>query len=344
MKNMIPFSKFKNLTVSPLPLREQFYQGLIFTPGQFVSDGKSTFEILECGSNYVTVRDKDCNISKKFITTIQLTENKLDNDGLFKGYMPKTEFSSEVLASYSKTIRMYESGEVTDPIAIIRSIKALDEGRTSDAYASLKRIGQTQNHQYLKEVQEEMNEQIKVATQIAKSFGGEYIDSPSKTIEAVLESLIHIRHESARMAYKNVINLAEEVGIVFNSTKQISESFIQNGDDVVVSKKYSTSYGKVLNNHGSVIEVKHNNGKVSFHPHATVKKADISNKPTAVQKTQLNTIATLGAKSASDPKTGVIGPVVQDNKPGSTPTTKINVIKPSPAVLAQTKNTLLGNI
>jgi hypothetical protein len=163
----------------------------------------------------------------------------------------------------------------------------------------LKRIGQTHNHYYLKEVQEEMNEQIKVATTIAQSFGGEYCESPSKTIETVLESLANIKHDSARAAYKKVVGLAEEVGIIFSTSKKnVSESFIQNGDNVSVNKKYSTSYGKVLNNHGSVIEVKHNNGKVSFHPPATVKKYDVSSKPTPEQKTQLNTIATLGKKDA----------------------------------------------
>jgi predicted transcriptional regulator len=375
---MIPFSKFKKIT-SPLPLREQYIQGLIFTPGQIVTDGKEIFEILEQGPTYVTVRDNNGALSKKFITNIQLSESKLGNDGLFKGYKLKSNLSSQILESILKTVVAYKTGEVTDSIAVIRAIKALDEGRTSDAYASLKRIGQTHNHYYLKEVQEEMNEQIKVATTIAQSFGGEYCESPSKTIETVLESLIHIKHDSAKEAALKVIDLAEDAQIKINEkffskafksvkrgiqgwggvqdkpseiikrnksysdsdTKKIAgeeefenrymksvgpdhkpnphsprglqqrvldremkkrgltnESFIQNGDNVSVNKKYSTSYGKVLNNHGSVIEVKHNNGKVSFHPPATVKKYDVSSKPTPEQKTQLNTIATLGKKDA----------------------------------------------
>lgn len=340
MINMIPFNSFKKSQV--LPIREQYYQGLIFQPGSFVTDGKQKYQILECGSNYVTVRDIDCNISKKFITAIQeihTGKNKEMNEGLFLGFKPKT-FTPEITEAFEKTIEEYKIGEFDDQIALIKAMKAIDEDRTSDAFNSLKRINQTHNHTYLKEVQEMAQKQVELATQIAEKFGGEFHYTPEHTISIVLESLVNINHDSAREAAQTVIELAEEAGIVIESIKKpnsvkakianqskkywdaqpiiepkdnkignakilktVSEAVVlEPGADVTVKTKFGqTKPGKVVFNHGTAIEVKHGNGKVSFHPHSNV---------SAIERME-----TLGKTDAD--QTPEIGPESQDNAPGN---------------------------
>jgi uncharacterized protein YqgV (UPF0045/DUF77 family) len=132
---MITFSEFsKKQANNKLPLREKFFRGMIFNVGQIVEDTEGTYEILDRGTNYITVTDSSGNLSKKFIDDVTLSEDAnipyhvADAHFSFKGFTPSKAFQSneQAVSAFKNTVERYEAGRIKDAVAIIKALKAVD--------------------------------------------------------------------------------------------------------------------------------------------------------------------------------------------------------------------------
>lgn len=164
-------------------IREQYFRKEIFNIGDFVTVNEDIFEILDRGSNYVTVVDLEGNTSKKWIqeckttSIISIDEAQLLEDIAvgyapkeitFKGYTTKNlHHSGDAAKAFQATIERYGK---QDPVAVLNALKAtdtymklndmhLEQGQPPDdaelrswreahakARESLQRIGEFQHH------------------------------------------------------------------------------------------------------------------------------------------------------------------------------------------------------
>lgn len=165
-------------------IREQYFRKEIFNIGDFVTVNEDIFEILDRGSNYVTVVDGEGNTSKKWIqeckttSIISMDEAQLLEDIAvgyapkeitFKGYTTKNlHHSGDAAKAFQATIERYGKA---DPVAVLNALKAtdtymklndmhLEQGKAPDlselkswreahtkARESLQRIGEFNHHQ-----------------------------------------------------------------------------------------------------------------------------------------------------------------------------------------------------
>lgn len=114
-------------------LREKFYAGEIFNVGDKVTDGTHIFEVLDRGSNYITVVNENGDMSKKWLDAVQPTQIEEDiqpgpapKEITYKGYTTKNFHHSEDAAkAFQDTI--VRSGNLKhDPVAILNALKATD--------------------------------------------------------------------------------------------------------------------------------------------------------------------------------------------------------------------------
>lgn len=112
--------------------RNAFYLGETFKVGQIVKDGDVKFEILDRGSNYVVVVNENGELFRKFVEALTVVED-LDmayaapGKVSFKGYSTNFNNQEEIIAAFNDTISHYESGKHNDAVAILRSMKNMDE-------------------------------------------------------------------------------------------------------------------------------------------------------------------------------------------------------------------------
>lgn len=109
-------------------IREKYYSGKIFNIGEKVTDGKNIFEIIDRGSNYITVVNESGVTSKKWLDSVQpiITEDiqpgYAPKQITYKGYTTKNFSRSEDAAkAFQDTI-----SRDGDPVAILNAIKATD--------------------------------------------------------------------------------------------------------------------------------------------------------------------------------------------------------------------------
>lgn len=164
-------------------IREQYFRKEIFNIGDFVTVNEDIFEILDRGSNYLTLVDSEGNTSKKWIqeckttSIISMDEAQLLEDIAvgyapkeitFKGYTTKNlHHSGDATKAFQATIERYGKH---DPVAVLNALKAtdtymklndmhLEQGKAPDeaelkqwreahtkARESLQRIGEFQHH------------------------------------------------------------------------------------------------------------------------------------------------------------------------------------------------------
>ena len=157
-------------------VREQYFRKEIFNIGDFVESKGITFEIVDRGSNYLTVVDSNGDISKKWIQEC-VTVDSIDED-IAVGYAPKEisfkgfttknlHHSGDATKAFQSTIERYGKH---DPVAVLNALKAtdaymklndmhLEQGKAPDdselkqwrdahtkARESLQRIGEFQHH------------------------------------------------------------------------------------------------------------------------------------------------------------------------------------------------------
>ena len=157
-------------------VREQYFRKEIFNIGDFVESKGITFEIVDRGSNYLTVVDSNGDLSKKWIQECVAVDS-IDEDVAvgyapkeisFKGYTTKNlHHSGDAAKAFQATIERFGKH---DPVAVLNALKAtdaymklndmhLEQGKAPDnselknwrdahtkARESLQRIGEFQHH------------------------------------------------------------------------------------------------------------------------------------------------------------------------------------------------------
>lgn len=116
-------------------LRESYFRGEIYKVGQFVESNGQRFEILDRGSNYLTVVDGNGNTHRKWITDVTLTEdynvphqdlppNSFEASQIsYKGYNTKHfDHDPDVFVAFHRTIQLPD----VDPVAVLNAIKVTD--------------------------------------------------------------------------------------------------------------------------------------------------------------------------------------------------------------------------
>ena len=123
-------------------LREKYFKGEIFQIGDLVESAGQQFEIMDRGSNYLTVVDEQGELHRKWIKDVQIVEIKnfkQFNEDIQPGYAPKEitykgyttknlHHSEDAAKAFQSTIDRAEKGLVpNDPVAILNAIKHTDE-------------------------------------------------------------------------------------------------------------------------------------------------------------------------------------------------------------------------
>jgi hypothetical protein len=220
-------------------LRNAFYHGEILKVGEIVAEGDSKYEILERGSNYVTVCNESGQLSKKFIDKLRVVEEPMNyaEGSLFKGFVPGEAFLESIITPFKQTVEKYENGFITDAVAILRSLHCVSEALTTEkpdlskAVDSLGKIGELDEHaEYLVDhfrIQESMetpivkpSDKMKVAKIIADAFG---VDSSSSSPEMLVNSALRsLKGKPLRpdllAILKNMLGLAAEVKIKYDAS------------------------------------------------------------------------------------------------------------------------------
>lgn len=220
------YRTFKDFsTKKELPLREKFIRGDVLRIGQLVEDNIGQYEILDRGTNYLTCSDINGIIVKKFITEVTSIPKRpnIDTIGCFKGLI--TEISDPIAhACFESTIYKYNNGQIVDAIAIIKSLKAYENGDIESLKTSLTRINEIDNHLYLKENMDNIkqNDRLKVATVIADTLGVAITgSSPEALVNNALRNArknsMMIRGESLKIITR-MLELAKSVGIKYDES------------------------------------------------------------------------------------------------------------------------------
>ena len=122
-------------------LREKYFKGEIFHIGDIVESNEQQFEIVDRGSNYLTVVNENGELSKKWIKDVQIVEIKnfkqfaediqpgyAPKEITYKGYTTKNlHHSADAAKAFQSTIERADKGLVpNDPVAILNALKATD--------------------------------------------------------------------------------------------------------------------------------------------------------------------------------------------------------------------------
>jgi len=108
-------------------LRESYYRGEVFKVGQIVESNGEKYEILDRGSNYLTVVDSNGSTHRKWLHDVSLVEDYTVADEpttlTYKNYTPKNIEHPQALDAFAHIIKQ----EDLDPVAILNALKATDE-------------------------------------------------------------------------------------------------------------------------------------------------------------------------------------------------------------------------
>lgn len=123
-------------------LREKYFKGEIFHIGDLVESNNEQFEIVDRGSNYLTVVNESGELSKKWIKDVEIVEIKkfkqfnedvqpgpAPKEITYKGYTTKNlHHSADATKAFQSTIDRAEKGLAhNDPVAILNALKHTDE-------------------------------------------------------------------------------------------------------------------------------------------------------------------------------------------------------------------------
>lgn len=128
----------EQLTIQKDELREQYYKKEIFNVGDVVEYTGQIFEIINRGSNYVTVVDINGNTSRKWLQELKMSDQTLftqaqfqDSDVLptseisFKGYTSSNLHNADGAAeAFAKTIA---NMQYADPVSVLNALKYTDQ-------------------------------------------------------------------------------------------------------------------------------------------------------------------------------------------------------------------------
>jgi len=108
-------------------LRESYHRGEIFKVGQIVESNGERYEILDRGSNYLTVVDTSGNTHRKWLHNVTFVEDYQEtedtSDFSYKNYKPQNIKHPQVIAAFSRLT----SRDDVDPVAVLNALKSTDE-------------------------------------------------------------------------------------------------------------------------------------------------------------------------------------------------------------------------
>jgi uncharacterized low-complexity protein len=116
-------------------LREQYLRGEVFLKGEFVQDDAGTYEIVDRGTNYLTVVNESGELLKKWIHMVHTVEVIAEDIPIgyapkeitFKGYTTKNlHHSTDATKAFQATIEKLDKGLVKDPVAVLNALKSTD--------------------------------------------------------------------------------------------------------------------------------------------------------------------------------------------------------------------------
>ena len=200
-------------------LREQYLRGEVFLKGEFVQDDTGTYEIVDRGTNYLTVVNESGELLKKWIHMVHTVEVIAEDIPIgytpkeitFKGYTTKNlHHSPDATKAFQATIEKLDKGLVKDPVAVLNALKATDtymklndvhlaQGKSPDetelaswnaahakAKDSLERTGEYLHHMdYWKQHENEL--QGMLANYTPATAGADMNDSYNPTGDTIIE-------------------------------------------------------------------------------------------------------------------------------------------------------------
>ena len=120
-----------NISNNQNELREKYFRGEVFKIGSTVKDDKGVYEVMDRGTNYITVINENGELSKKWLDSVKevitdmnyKTEIKDEHQISYKGF---TTSNFEIVPELKPIIESVISSE-TDSVAIINALKSIDE-------------------------------------------------------------------------------------------------------------------------------------------------------------------------------------------------------------------------
>ncbi|NBP55461.1 hypothetical protein EBU71_02775 [bacterium] len=120
-----------NISNNQNELREKYFRGEVFKIGSTVKDDKGVYEVMDRGTNYITVINENGELSKKWLDSVKevitdmnyKTEAKDKHQISYKGF---TTSNFEIVPELKPIIESVISAE-TDSVAVINALKSIDE-------------------------------------------------------------------------------------------------------------------------------------------------------------------------------------------------------------------------
>ena len=123
-------------------LREKYFKGEIFHIGDIVESSGNEYEIMDRGSNYVTVVDNNGKLYRKWIQDLKVIRHSIHENNkylelCYKGYTPENIKDKIIIESFKKTLN---DKTINDPLAILNALKLtnsyvmMKENATLDDY------------------------------------------------------------------------------------------------------------------------------------------------------------------------------------------------------------------
>ena len=252
-------------------LREKYFKGEIFQIGDLVESNGQQFEIMDRGSNYLTVVNESGELSKKWIKDVQIVEIKnfkqfneevKAGEISYKGYTTKNlHASKDIYEAFTQTIEQADQGQIdNDPVAILNALKAADslvvekiENTVEALKKSLEKIGVLENHTYLQAIEEGLStktikpsqDKLKVARVIADMLGVDNPEKMSNPEQLVNAGLRKVRSKQLNPVLSDTVqrmlDLASEVGIKYD-TKIVKLKVTEQKDDLINPTPKTSNY------------------------------------------------------------------------------------------------------
>lgn len=227
-------------------LRDKYFKGEIYHIGDIVESNGSQYEIIDRGSNYVTVVNDEGKLSRKWIQDIKvigsLVEQDINVNRLsYKGFVPQNiQKKINIVESFKKTL---SDKTITDPLGILNALKLTDsymkmnesaseedlhrwDSELERARESLENINQFHIHEsYWNTYRQELNammdkkieegltnitiksaDKIKVARIIADMLGVENAEKMSSPSQLINMGMRKVKNKPMRPELANVLS------------------------------------------------------------------------------------------------------------------------------------------
>lgn len=227
-------------------LRDKYFKGEIYHVGDIVESNGDQYEIIDRGSNYVTVVNDEGKLSRKWIQDIKvigsLVEQDINVNRLsYKGFVPQNiQKKANIVESFKKTL---SDKTITDPLGILNALKLTDsymkmnesaseedlhrwDSELERARESLENINQFHIHEsYWNTYRQELNammdkkieeglsnitiksaDKIKVARIIADMLGVENAEKMSSPSQLINMGMRKVKNKPMRPELANVLS------------------------------------------------------------------------------------------------------------------------------------------